>query len=231
MISLDTLNDIKSRIEGACDRSGRSDPQEIEVVAITKTFPPEAIESAYNAGLKAIGENRIQEAAEKFPYLSKLPGIKKRLVGHLQGNKARKAIELFDEIDSIDSIKLARRLNAILAKEESTKNILLQVNTATDPSKHGFQIDETETLLEIIELQNLNVKGLMTIGELTTEESKARKTFRSLRKLKESLNESLTKINKLSDLSMGMTGDFEIAVEEGATIVRLGTALFGNRNR
>ena len=229
MINLATLNDIKSRIKGVCDRSGRNDSLEIQIVAITKTFSAEAIESAYDADLKSIGENRVQEAAEKFPHLSKLPGMKKRLVGHLQRNKARKAVELFDAIDSIDSIKLARRLNSILAEKECTKEGLLQVNTAADPSKHGFKIDEMETLLEIIELENLRVKGLMTIGDLTVDESKARKTFQSLRKLKGKLNESLSRKNQLSDLSMGMTGDFEIAVEEGATMVRLGTALFGSR--
>ena len=231
MIDVATLNDIKGRIEGACDRSGRSDSQKIQIVAVTKTLPAEAIESAYDAGLKAVGENRVQEAAEKFPLISKLPGMKRRLVGHLQGNKARKAVELFDTIDSIDSIKLARRLNSILDEKESTKEALLQVNTASDLSKQGFQTHETEAFFEIIELQNLNIKGLMTIGELTSDKSKTRKTFQALRNLKEMLNDSLTRSNKLRDLSMGMTGDFEIAVEEGATMVRLGTALFGSRNR
>ena len=229
MIDAATLTDVKKRVADACDRSGRTSPDEVQILAITKTFPAEAIEAAYSAGLTAIGENRVQEAADKFPQLPHLPQLKKRLVGHLQSNKAKKAVTLFDAIDSIDSLKLARNLDAKAADREERLEVLLQVNTASDPSKHGFDTNETDTFLEIVEMKNLEVKGLMTIGELTSEEAVIRKTFRKLREVKESLNEQLPAEKRVTELSMGMSGDFEIAVEEGATMVRLGTALFGAR--
>lgn len=229
MIDAATLADVKKRVADACDRSGRNSPDEVQILAITKTFPADTIVAAHKAGLTAIGENRVQEAAEKFPQLPHLPQMKKRLVGHLQSNKAKKAVSLFDTIDSVDSLKLARNLDAKMADTEKGLDVLLQVNTAGDPSKHGFDADEIDTFLEIVEMDNLNVEGLMTIGELTLNEAAARKTFRKLLELRERLNESLPTEKRLTELSMGMSGDFEIAVEEGATMIRLGTALFGMR--
>lgn len=229
MINVATLADVRKRIADACDRSGRNSPDEVQILAITKTFPADTIVAAHKAGLTAIGENRVQEAAEKFPQLPHLPQLKKRLVGHLQSNKAKKAVSLFDTIDSVDSLKLARNLDAKMADTEKGLAVLLQVNTAGDPSKHGFDADEIDTFLEIVEMDNLNVEGLMTIGELTLNEAAVRKTFRKLLELRERLNESLPTEKRLTELSMGMSGDFEIAVEEGATMIRLGTALFGMR--
>lgn len=229
MINLDVLNSVRERIEEARQRAGRSNTKPVTIVAVTKTFPSSAVIVAHKAGLTNIGENRIQEAADKFPELPKLPGLTKRLIGHLQSNKARKAVNLFDSIDSVDSLKLARRLNIIGEGEKDPINILLQVNTGRDPAKHGFSPDQKETLQKIIEMSFLNVKGLMTIGSFTLDKKLIRETFIALYSLQEVLNTELPEKLKIDELSMGMTSDFEIAAEEGATMVRLGSALFGQR--
>ena len=231
MINLDAFKSVQERIEVARELTNREHDPPVQIVAITKTFPASAIESAHRAGIKNIGENRIQESSQKFPHLPDLPRLKKRLVGHLQSNKASKAIKLFDAIDSIDSLKLARRLSILLAENRNNYESLLQVNIGRDPTKHGFQPGKIDTLLEVLELKNLGVKGLMTIGELTTNETTIRKTFQKLRQLKERLNTHLPEEGQLTELSMGMSSDYEMAVEEGATMVRIGTALFGERQR
>ena len=231
MINLDAFKSVQERIEVARELTNREHDPPVQIVAITKTFPASAIESAHRAGIKNIGENRIQESSQKFPHLPDLPRLKKRLVGHLQSNKASKAIKLFDAIDSIDSLKLARRLSVLLAENRNNYESLLQVNIGQDPTKHGFQPGKIDTLLEVLELKNLGVKGLMTIGELTTNETTIRKTFQKLRQLKERLNTHLPEEGQLTELSMGMSSDYEMAVEEGATMVRIGTALFGERQR
>ena len=230
MINLDTLNSIKDRIKEARYRASRDNEKPITIVAVTKTFPYTAIISAHQTGLTNIGENRVQEAIDKFPKLPQLPEIKKRLIGHLQSNKTRKATTLFDSIDSVDSKKLAKRINNIgLEKNEKTE-IFLQVNTAMDPSKYGFSPDNKERFLEIIEMPYLNVKGLMTIGLFTRDKRLTRETFIELYSLREQLNSQLAEQLKIEELSMGMTNDFEIAVEEGSTMLRLGSALFGERS-
>ena len=231
MINLDAFKSVQERIEVARELVNREHDPPVQIVAITKTFPASAIESAHRAGIKNIGENRIQESSQKFPHLPDLPRLKKRLVGHLQSNKASKAIKLFDAIDSIDSLKLARRLSVLLAENCNNYESLLQVNIGQDPTKHGFQPGKIDTLLEVLELKNLGVKGLMTIGELTTNETTIRKTFQKLRQLKERLNTQLPEEGQLTELSMGMSSDYEMAVEEGATMVRIGTALFGERQQ
>ena len=231
MIDLDALKSVQERIEAAKARGNREQDPPVQIVAITKTFPTSAIESAYKAGIKNIGENRIQEAAQKFPHLAELPRLTKRLVGHLQSNKVGKAVDLFDAIDSIDSLKLAHRLNRLMTEPHSNYESLLQVNTGQDSAKHGFHPEKIETLLEVLELKNLGVKGLMTIGVFTSDETTIRKTFKKLRQLKERLNKHLPEESQLTELSMGMSSNYEMAVEEGATMVRIGTALFGERQR
>ena len=231
MIDLDALKSVQERIEAAKARGNREQDPPVQIVAITKTFPTSAIESAYKAGIKNIGENRIQEAAQKFPHLAELPRLTKRLVGHLQSNKVGKAVDLFDAIDSIDSLKLAHRLNRLMTEPHSNYESLLQVNTGQDSAKHGFHPEKIETLLEALELKNLGVKGLMTIGVFTSDETTIRKTFKKLRQLKERLNKYLPEESQLTELSMGMSSNYEMAVEEGATMVRIGTALFGERQR
>ena len=231
MIDLEALKSVQERIEAARARANREQDPPVQIVAITKTFPVPAIESAHMAGIRNIGENRIQEASQKFPHLAELPQLTKRLVGHLQSNKTGKALDLFDAIDSIDSLKLARRLSRLIAEPHSNYESLLQVNTGQDLAKHGFHPEKTETLLEALELKNLGVKGLMTIGAFTSDKKTIRKTFQKLRQLKENLNKHLPEESQLTELSMGMSSDYEIAVEEGATMVRIGTALFGERQQ
>ena len=201
----------------------------VEIVAVTKTFSSEAILAAFEEGILSIGENKIQEAEYKFPQLPNLPKLKKRLIGHLQSNKVNKAINLFDTIDTIDSKKIAQRLDNSLKKTNKTKEVLLQVNASKDIAKHGFDLNDQEQMLDVINYKHLVVKGLMTIGEFTRDEKKTRKTFILLRQLKDKLNDQLESDKKLTDLSMGMSSDFNIAIEEGSTQIRLGTALFGSR--
>jgi len=201
----------------------------VEIVAVTKTFSSEAILAAFEEGILNIGENKIQEAEYKFPQLPNLPKLKKRLIGHLQSNKVNKAINLFDTIDTIDSKKIAQRLDNSLKKINKTKEVLLQVNASKDIAKHGFDLKDQEQMLDVINYKHLVVKGLMTIGEFTKDEKKTRKTFILLRQLKDKLNDQLESDKKLTDLSMGMSSDFNIAIEEGSTQIRLGTALFGSR--
>ena len=201
----------------------------VEIVAVTKTFSSEAILAAFEEGILNIGENKIQEAEYKFPQLPNLPKLKKRLIGHLQSNKVNKAINLFDTIDTIDSKKIAQRLDNSLKKTNKTKEVLLQVNASKDVAKYGFDLNDQEQMLDVINYKHLVVKGLMTIGEFTRDEKKTRKTFILLRQLKDKLNDQLESDKKLTDLSMGMSSDFNIAIEEGSTQIRLGTALFGSR--
>lgn len=201
----------------------------VEIVAVTKTFSSEAILAAFEEGILSIGENKIQEAEYKFPQLPNLPKLKKRLIGHLQSNKVNKAINLFDTIDTIDSKKIAQRLDNSLKNTNKTKEVLLQVNASKDIAKYGFDLNDQEQLLDVINYKHLVVKGLMTIGEFTRDEKKTRETFILLRQLKDKLNDQLESDKKLTDLSMGMSSDFNIAIEEGSTQIRLGTALFGSR--
>ncbi|MFQ6673191.1 MAG: YggS family pyridoxal phosphate-dependent enzyme [Fidelibacterota bacterium] len=229
MIKPGALKSIREKIEMARIRAGREGDPPVEIVAVTKAFPAGAIAAAYGAGLRTIGETRIQDATEKFREVGELPGLKRRLIGHLQSNKAGKAADCFDWIDSVDSVKLGRRLSSIAGTRGKAIPVLVQVNTARDPAKFGFGPEQTEELLELLDLPGLKVGGLMTIGALTEDEAKIRRTFRDLRELRDLLNEQLPAHDRLSELSMGMTGDFEIAVEEGATMVRIGTALFGPR--
>tara|TARA_B100000700_G_scaffold331686_1_gene467057 strand:- start:12066 stop:12764 length:699 start_codon:yes stop_codon:yes gene_type:complete len=229
VLNLDGFNSIKDRINEARQRVSLINEKPITIVAVTKTFSHNAIIEAYEAGLIHIGENRVQEAINKFPKLPELPTLKKRLIGHLQTNKTRKAVNLFDVIDSVDSTKLANRINSVGQDQQKNVEVLLQVNSSNDPAKHGFRIEEKESLLKIIEMPYLTVKGLMTIGLFTENKTKIRKTFIELRLLKEKLNSELIEERRIHELSMGMSNDFEIAVEEGATMLRLGSALFGNR--
>ncbi|MFQ6607826.1 MAG: YggS family pyridoxal phosphate-dependent enzyme [Fidelibacterota bacterium] len=230
MIDEASLSNVRERIEKALLRTyQQSKHQQVEVVAVTKGFPHEAIINAAKFGLTSIGENRVQEAESKFAKLPNDIMINRRLVGHLQSNKAHRAVDLFDTIDSVDSLKLAKKLSSLGKARSSPLNILLQVNVDRDPAKKGFNPIATEDLLEVIDMEGLNVSGLMTIGTLTTDQFIKRETFQKLRRLRTSLNNQLSPKRRLEHLSMGMSGDFEIAIEEGATMVRIGTALFGAR--
>jgi pyridoxal phosphate enzyme (YggS family) len=206
---------LLERIARAAARAGR-DPRDVTLVAVSKTVPVDRIRAAVAAGLDVLGENRVQEAAGK---VTEVRGATWHLVGPLQSNKARRAVELFDVIESVGSVELAGR----------PLPVLLQVNVADDPAKAGFDEDEMDVVLpDLLELPGLRLAGLMTIGRLVPTPEEARPTFRALRALSERLRVQWPQLG--SDLSMGMTDDYEVAVEEGATIVRVGRALFGERS-
>jgi len=214
------------RIAAACARVGR-DPAEVTLVAVSKTVVPERLRAAVAAGHDVLGENRVQEAAAKIPLV---PGPRWHLVGPLQANKARRAIELFDVLEAVDSVELARRLDRIAAVVRPGRPlpVLLEVNVDADPAKAGFLPDAVDAALPgLLALPSLEVRGLMTIGRLVAAPEEARATFAALRTLAARLRAVHPGLGP--ELSMGMTDDFEVAVEEGATIVRVGRALFGER--
>jgi len=213
------IEEVKERIARACQRAGRS-PDEVTIVAVTKMVEPSAIATAFKLGIRHFGENRVQEAVEKIEQLSQLePRPIWHMVGHLQTNKAKVAVELFDIIHSIDSVRLAE---AISRRTQRTLPVLLEVNVSGEASKNGFPLVQVEPALEeITGLPRLEVKGLMTIAPMVSDDEQVRPVFRKLRSLRDSLG--------LEHLSMGMTDDFEVAVEEGATLVRIGRAIFGER--
>ncbi|MDP7026280.1 MAG: YggS family pyridoxal phosphate-dependent enzyme [Candidatus Marinimicrobia bacterium] len=229
MIDESNLSIIRKRLEKALSRRKNPTDHPIEIVAITKGFPTAFIVEAAELGLNNIGENRVQEAEEKFPQLPKNIKIKRRMVGHLQSNKTRRAVELFDTIDSVDSLSLAKKLSLLGLARGAPVETQLQVNVDKDISKFGFDPNREEELLSATNLEGINVTGLMTIGVFTTDERLKRETFGGLREIRESLNSKLSQGRQLTHLSMGMSGDYEIAAEEGATMVRIGTALFGPR--
>ncbi len=215
----ENLHNLQHRIARACERAGRS-PGEVTVVAVSKTFNVDAIESAFKAGLRHFGENRVQEAIPKIEQLQRLkPDIVWHMVGHLQTNKAKTAASIFDIIHSVDSLRLAEVLNNCSQKK---LRVLIQVNVAGEATKSGFALtDVHDAVRQISRLQNLEVEGLMTIAPLVENAEEVRPVFRQLRQLRDALG--------LKHLSMGMTDDFEVAIEEGATLLRIGRAIFGER--
>jgi hypothetical protein len=223
----DNLKRLEERIEKAALRSGRI-KEDITLVAVTKNVEPERINQGIEAGIKIIGENRIQEAEEKFKFITR--DVEKHLVGHLQTNKVKKAIELFDLIQSVDSLHLAQEISKKGSDKGKIVEVLIEVNTSDEPSKYGVRPEEVSDLVEgISKLENIGIKGLMTVGLLTDDVEKVRPCFVKLRNLFESLK-SLKKENvEMRYLSMGMSSDFEVAIEEGANMIRIGTAIFGPR--
>lgn len=221
------LTSLQDRIKAACERARRS-PAEVELMAVTKTNPAAMADWALDAGLKHIGENRVQEAAGKIPEVKNKTGYWE-LIGPLQSNKARVAVNAFSRIQTVDRIKLVNVLDRICGEEKREQlPVLLQANVGEDPAKHGCSIDQAKALAEaILGSQHLQLEGLMTIGEFTDEEVRVRRTFSRLRELRDSLQDELGAC--LPVLSMGMTGDLEWAIEEGSTLIRVGTALFGER--
>jgi pyridoxal phosphate enzyme (YggS family) len=217
---------VLGRIAAAAARAGR-DPADVTLVAVSKTVPAERLVAAVEAGLTTLAENRVQEGEAKAPLVA---GATWHLVGPLQSNKARRALETFSVFQSVDSTELARRLDRLAAdvRPREPVPVLLQVNVDDDAAKAGFELTALQTELdEILGLRRIDVRGLMTIGRLTDRAEEARPTFRALRELSERLRGPRPRLG--AELSMGMSADFEVAVEEGATIVRIGRALFGER--
>lgn len=212
---------VRERVSRAAKRAGRA-PEEILLVGVSKSVDPERIRSAVAAGLPALGENRVQEAKEKIGLIGR--PVPWHFVGHLQTNKARDALLLFDLIHSVDRLELARELHRRAAAAGRVANVLVQVNLAGEATKGGFAAEELKGALEVLAgLSGLSVRGLMAIPPPVEEAERARGWFRRLRELRDAAG--------LEHLSMGMSDDFEVAVEEGATMVRIGTAIFGPRDQ
>ncbi len=217
------------RIEQAAVSSGRN-IETVRLVSVTKTIPAETVKKAIDAGAAILGENYIQEARSKFNDLSSYP-VSWHFIGHLQTNKAKYAVRIFDLIHSVDSFKLALELDKQAGKTGKIQHILIQVNVAEESSKSGVLVQNTLNLVkEISVLENLAIKGLMTMPPFFNEPEKVRPFFKDLRNLRDSIRKEGIQNVAMDELSMGMTGDFEAAIEEGATLVRIGTAIFGERN-
>jgi len=218
---------VRNKIAEACQRSGR-DPEEVELVAITKTVDVEQINEAMKAGILVVGENRVQEAWRKFQEVGK--GVHWHIVGHLQTNKVKRVLQFADMIHSVDSVYLAREIQTQAEKLDRTIEILIQVNTSGEESKFGFEPEVTiGAIEEISAFSNLEIKGLMTIGAFLLNPEDVRPCFKLLRDLKDRVNEHKIAGFEIGTLSMGMTNDYEVAIEEGSTMVRVGTAIFGER--
>lgn len=219
------FQNIRQRIAAACARVGR-DPAGVTLLAVTKSQPPERVRAAAELGLSLFGENRVQEAKAK---ISQCPGhLRWQMIGHLQSNKCRDAVFFFQMIQSVDSLHLAEAINSCADKAAKTVPVLLEVNVAGESSKFGYRPDALlAELKEINALPKIEVHGLMTVAPWSPEAEKVRPVFRRLRELKQDCENSLGA--PLPHLSMGMSDDFEVAIEEGATMIRLGSALFGPR--
>ena len=228
MTIADNLASIQERISKAALRADR-DPAAIRLVAVSKTVSTESIREAIAAGVTTLGENYVQEARNKIARIGKQ--VEWHFIGHLQSNKARSAVDLFSMIHSVDRLSLAEALNQEANKQGKFLPVLIQVNIAGEESKSGINPQETLQLLErIAGLQHLSVLGLMTMPPWFEDPEDARPHFNALRKLREELANKKIHGVSLQELSMGMSGDFEVAIEEGATLVRVGTAIFGPRN-
>jgi len=219
------LETVRQRIRAACERAGRN-PDSVTLLAVSKTHPPETIKAAADCGQIFFGENKVQEARAKIPLC---PGkLRWHFIGHLQSNKCRDAVELFEMIQSVDSLTLAQEINKRAEQAAKRMPVLMEVNVAGEASKFGYQPERLlAELKEINALPRLEIRGLMTVPPWSAEAEESRPHFRRLRELKQRAEQVLGV--PLPHLSMGMSGDFEIAIEEGATIVRVGTALFGPR--
>lgn len=222
------LEKINEKIKKAALKVNRN-PEDIKLVAVTKTATIEQIKEAISAGVKIIGENKVQEAKEKYQVLSAdIADIGWHLVGHLQTNKVKYAIEIFDLIHSVDSIKLAEEIDKRSLQFGMVTNILVEVNVSGEETKYGIRPEEVEPFLkEISEFSRIKVRGLMTIAPIAEDKEEVRPYFRKLKELSEKIENKNIENVKMDYLSMGMTDDFEVAIEEGANMVRIGRGIFG----
>jgi len=223
---------VRERINDAARRAGRS-PHEISLMAVSKTYGVERIREAYEAGVRLFGENRVQEFAGKSEALGGLADAQFHLIGHLQTNKAAKAAELFAAVDSVDSLRLAQKLNSSAQQSKKTLGILIEINVGGEAAKSGLppQSPELEKILAAApQLTNLEFRGLMTIPPFTEDPQNARPYFHKLRDLRDEIAARKLAAMRMYVLSMGMSHDFEVAIEEGSTCVRVGTAIFGERS-
>ena len=208
-------------------KSSLEDKPQINIVVVTKTRSPEEIQEAIVAGATSIGENRVQEAEQKFPKIKNIEKTEKRLIGRLQSNKAKKAVKIFDTIDSVDSLKLSHKISKAAEDLGKKQRVLLQINSSGENTKAGFGFNSKKEILECINMPGIKVEGLMTMGPNTKDVDQIARSFQKTKKLFDELNE-LENI-KMKTLSMGMSGDYLIAIREGSTSIRVGTAIFGPR--
>jgi PLP dependent protein len=222
---------IRECITAAAGRAGRN-PAEITLVAVTKTFPVAPIRAAYAAGIRVFGENRVQEFAGKVEALRDLADARWHMIGHLQSNKASKAAELFHAVDSVDSLRLADRLNDAAKASGKQLDVLIEVNVGGEAAKSGIAPDSPELdriLGAAPRLEHLRIRGIMTVPPFTEDPQAARPYFRRLREIRDEIRQHGVSGIEMDVLSMGMSHDFEVAIEEGSTCVRVGTAIFGSR--
>jgi len=223
------LSEVRARIDAAARGAGR-DPSSVRLVAVSKTFPPDAVREAYAAGHRDFGENRVQEALEKISASPELSDARWHLLGHLQSNKARKAAPAFAMIQSVDSIDLLQKLDAAAAESGHAPELLVQVDLAGEDTKYGTPPTEVPRILDAAaRCRATRVVGLMILPPIPETPEDARPWFRQLRELRDGGLAAGVPAGMLREMSMGMSGDFEVAVQEGATIVRVGTAIFGSR--
>ena len=223
------IQSIRERIEKAAAICGRSSG-EVSLLAISKTFPKESIVLAARAGLHQFGENRVQEAEGKIPFLAGIPGLEWHLVGHLQTNKAKRAAELFDMVQSLDNVKLAVKLNQVCLEAGKVLSVLLQVDLGGEETKYGADPADIREIIEAVSnFKGLRLNGLMTIPPYMEDPEKVRPFFAKLRQIRDDLESNQPGCLGMRHLSMGMSHDFEQAIREGATIIRVGTAIFGSR--
>jgi PLP dependent protein len=222
----ENLERVRNEIADACARAHR-DPAEVALMAVSKVHPAEAIIEAYAAGQRLFGENRVQEMQAKYPLVAGLEKVELHLIGPLQNNKTAKAAEIFHAVDTLDSLKTAERLNAAAQALGKTLPVLIEVKLSHEESKHGLAPAELGALLEALApLSHIEARGLMTVPPWSEDAETARPYFQQLRRLRD---EYVTRFPKLTRLSMGMSNDFRVAIEEGSTTVRIGTAIFGKR--
>lgn len=224
----ENLEEVEKKIQGALKRAGRS-REEVTLIAVSKTKPVSMLKEVYDAGTRCFGENKVQELTEKWEQLPR--DIRWHMIGHLQRNKVKYIVDKVELIHSVDSLRLAETIEQEAAKKRVTVNILLEVNVANEESKFGLGVDEVLPLVEkIAKFPHLRMKGLMTIAPYVENAEENRSVFRTLQKLSVDITEKNIDNVSVEILSMGMTNDYEVAIEEGATMVRVGTGIFGERN-
>ena len=225
---LENIKQVEENIIKSCEKVGR-DPKEVTLIAVSKTKPYTAIEEALPSGVLDYGDNKVQELTEKYEILPK--DIRWHMIGHLQRNKVKYLVGKVELIHSVDSLRLANQIETEFAKKNEIANILIEVNMANEESKFGITSETTEQLVrEISKLEHIRIKGLMTIAPYTDNPETNRVYFRNMKKLSVDIEEKNIDNVSMNVLSMGMTGDYQVAIEEGATMVRVGTGIFGERN-
>lgn len=225
----ENLEEVREKIRQACQRSGRRE-EEVTLISVSKTKPVEMLKEAYEAGSRDFGENRVQEIMEKYDQMPE--DVRWHMIGHLQKNKVRQVIDKSVLIHSVDTVELAEQIEKDAAKRDLTVDILLEVNVAEEESKFGFRTEDVESaVMKIKELPHVHIKGLMTIAPFVSNSEDNREVFKKLYQLYVDIRSKNIDNVSMSVLSMGMTGDYEVAIEEGATMIRVGTGIFGARTR